>query len=289
MYTPQLSTVMTDLYVAMAGQLILSAIVGLIVARMLHRSRSPIRNLTAAGFVAILISNIFWWREARWWALIFPSTALPVLSNVLPVLLGAIAGCSWVQLSTAKPRRWVVLPLVLALTAISAITPLTGHPPECGDEWQDGVCIQSGPDTCGPAAAATLLSSYNIPASEAEMAELCLTRRLGTTWMGAYRGLKIKTARTGYQVCAQPLTHKELLSMQGPVWLRVEIKPGEDVPEIYTEEWGWTPGQPHAVVYYGRRGMDRIRIGDPSIGAEEWSLEDLEHLWHGEALWLTSS
>src|SRR5581483_5301297 len=50
--------------------------------------------------------------------------------------------------------------------------------------WSKGVCLQSKEQTCGPAAAATLLKEHGIAATEAEMARLCLSDQAGTSLYG---------------------------------------------------------------------------------------------------------
>ena len=45
--------------------------------------------------------------------------------------------------------------------------------------------------------------------TEQEMAELCLTRH-GTSWQGLYRGLKLKTAGTGWDVASLPLLRRRI-------------------------------------------------------------------------------
>lgn len=102
---------------------------------------------------------------------------------------------------------------------------------------------------------------------------------------GLYRGLKLKTADSPYRVDTIESTVDELLKAdQWPVLLLVHLDPDADVDPRYEEEWGWTPDLRHAVVVFGRIGEDRLDVGDPSIGREQWTLEDLRVLWHGDGL-----
>src|SRR5690606_12744726 len=104
--------------------------------------------------------------------------------------------------------------------------------------------------SCSPAAAATLLRHYDIPATETELVDLCLTRLEGTSLHGLYRGLKLKTAGTPWDVEAFNGNLEQLHEYveSGPVILNVRL-PFEMGPEsIYVTQWGWVPGQGHTVV-----------------------------------------
>lgn len=159
------------------------------------------------------------------------------------------------------------------------------NPPPPGNEWIDEVCMQSNHASCSACAAATLLVDHGIPANEAEMTRLCLTGAKGTPSLGLYRGLKIKTAGTPYDVEAFHTDIESLLeSKDVPAVLLVKLELGADVDPRYEQQWGWTPGLGHAVVYYGPAGTDRIMIGDPSVGREKWTIDDLRVLWQGEGV-----
>ena len=62
-----------------------------------------------------------------------------------------------------------------------------------GTVGPDGVCHQTSGYSCSAASAAMLLDRHGIPATEREMAELCVTcNATGTTQSGLMRGLRIK-------------------------------------------------------------------------------------------------
>lgn len=74
---------------------------------------------------------------------------------------------------------------------------------------QEGVCIQSTGYSCAPAAAAMILHRYGIPATENEMAQLCVTRgggtrMSGTSDAGILRGLRHKLQARGTPVITTP-------------------------------------------------------------------------------------
>ena len=62
------------------------------------------------------------------------------------------------------------------------------------------------------------------------------------------------------------------------------MRSGATVDPIYTERYSWTPGKLHSVVLYGFAENDRVNIGDPSIGLEQWTVEDLRVLYRGTGL-----
>src|SRR5262249_50257934 len=143
-------------------------------------------------------------------------------------------------------------------------------------------CLQTSRSTCSAASAATLLRAAGIDASEAEMANLCLTRD-GTTWAGLYHGLKQKTADTPWDVEIFRGTLDELKQSSGhPALLSVELR--EKHADSGFAEQGWVAGQAHTVVLFRFVHPTVAVVGDPAIGRELWSAKDLEILWHGEGI-----
>ena len=116
------------------------------------------------------------------------------------------------------------------------------------------------------------------------MARLCLTRSGGTPMHGLYRGLKLKTAGTGWRVEPFRADVESLRKEARPVILSVRLDRREGVDPRYEQAWGWTPGVPHTVVLFGFRPGDKVEIGDPSVGREHWRVKDVDVLWHGDAI-----
>ncbi len=56
------------------------------------------------------------------------------------------------------------------------------------------------------------------------------------------------------------------------------------MPEYPKNEWGWTPGVGHTVVVFGFTDDGRVEVGDPAVGREHWTVDDLRVLWNGEGL-----
>src|SRR6185503_4577529 len=78
-----------------------------------------------------------------------------------------------------------------------------------GEVNTQGICHQTSGYSCSPASAAMLLHQAGIPATEREMAELCVTRCgnssvAGTSDSGAMRGLRLKMQGRGRPVISTP-------------------------------------------------------------------------------------
>ncbi len=100
-------------------------------------------------------------------------------SELLAAPAGLLAG--WSQGSLRG--RWRVSMASACLLLLAALfVPYAKQfaaPLPMTERWKDGVCLQSTPSTCGPASAATLLSAWGVPVSEAELA-----REAYSTWSG---------------------------------------------------------------------------------------------------------
>lgn len=237
--------------------------------------------LAAVGIAAVYG---LWGRDAVLLARVLPFSNLVVLSNLFPPLAGLIAGLIWEKKATPAWRRATYVLGLTAAAGYSIAAPLLGRIPDCRDQWNDGVCMQTTEATCSAACGATVLHAHGIETSEEEMARLCLTRT-GTLWHGLYRGLKLKTAGSDVAVEVFSGTADDLRRlMPGPVILTVGIPRGSNVDPLYTERYSWTPGKLHSVVLYNFADNNRVDMGDPSVGREQWTVEDLQVLYRGKGL-----
>jgi hypothetical protein len=243
------------------------------------------QTMLAASLVAFLLVFAIKLQGRLVLAQWLPFSNVILVGNLTTVGAACLAGVVWGWNSLPMWRRLLFATGLLFAAGLALLHGLPRNPPPAGNEWLDGVCMQSNKASCSACAAATLLDHYDIPADEAEMMELCLTGAKGTPSLGLYRGLKLKTAGTPYRVEAFHADVESLLdSKELPAILLVKLELGADVDPRYEHQWGWTPGLGHAVVYYGRSGPARIEIGDPSVGREQWTIEDLRVLWQGEGL-----
>lgn len=271
----------------------LSVAIFCVTIRLLKNRSTNATILTAVGtLVLIALYTQYVWGQL-WIVQWIPLPSVIVLSNWFPLLLALLAGAVWSNLSRESYVRAIPIMLLIVIGAsYSVMRFIPTTPPECGDEWESPyrpgvppVCIQTTDFTCSAAAAATVLVTYDIPTSEQEMAELCLTRS-GTTWLGLYHGLSEKLMGTDLQVEFFECDVSELyeLQSQGPMLLCCELsqEAAEALPQ-YKDAGGWRPGVAHSVVYLGGDRRQHL-IGDPSRGYEIWSAQDLGLLWTGQGL-----
>lgn len=243
------------------------------------------RTLVVAVLVALVLAFAIKLQGhlllARW----FPFSNVILVGNLTMVGAACFAGVVLGWPSLPVWRRLLFSAGMWCAGLVALLHQMPRNPPPAGNEWIDEVCMQSNRASCSACAAATLLVHHGIPADEAEMMELCLTGSGGTPSLGLYRGLKLKTAGTPYEVEVFRTDIQSLLAGdQEPAILLVKLELGAEVDPRYERDWGWIPGLGHAVVYYSRAGADRIMIGDPSVGREKWTIDDLRVLWQGEGL-----
>lgn len=281
---------MQDLYLALVIMGVISLTCCGLTLRLTRNLSTATCDALALLTVGLLAVHIFWMRDTVWWTQWFPYSSLVVLSNWVSPGAGILAALTWRRLegTAGRMRRMTAFSLLLLVAGYATVSPLMGHTAEQMSQtghWEQGVCLQSTNYTCSPAAAATLLNHYGIETTEREMADLCLTRE-GTTWQGLYRGLKLKTEHTPYDVEVfdrKTLADLERLSAE-PLLLCVELKRSAAASHYYTRELGWIPGQPHSVVLFGYANSQLLDVGDPTHGRERWSKDDMQTLWHGQGL-----
>jgi predicted double-glycine peptidase len=275
---------MADLYRAMA--LVLAAAAGaFFVGRRVSRATSP-RVAGALAFLtcAFIVCFALFVRDHLLLTRLVPSSAVIIYGNPLPPAVALLCGIGWHRMPGRAWRKGVLLLPLALLCLYQSYGLLLGRPPPLDERWKNGVCRQTSSASCSAAAAATLLRAYGIDATEAGMAQLCLTRQGGTPMLGLYRGLKLKTAGTGKHVQAFRGDLATLRAEAGPVILSVRLDRRPGVDPRYEQLWGWAPGVSHTVVFFGFRADGKAEIGDPAVGREHWRVQDLEELWHGEGL-----
>lgn len=121
------------------------------------------------------------------------------------------------------------------------------------------------------------------------MIELCLTKQRGTTLLGVYRGLKLKTRNTGWAVEVVRCSVEELRQAdRWPVLLPIRLQSSPVFGSWKTDEWSESlTASNHTVVLFGFTKDGRVEIGDPSndeYGRTLWTAHDLKQRWCGEGL-----
>lgn len=250
-----------------------------------RRAAPGAAGAAAAAGLGFVIAYALLLQDDLLLARLLPFPTVVVFGNALPLGAGLLAGLAWGRIPGGPVRKCLTV-VPLSLVALrSLVAPILGSPPPCGDAWQDSVCLQTSEASCSAASAATILRLHGIPATEAEMADLCLTRESGTTMLGLYRGLKRKTAGTAWDAEAFSGTAADLRAMAPrPAILEVGLPAGAPADPRYARDWGWAPGVSHTVVFLGFLPGARIQMGDPSVGREAWHESSLPVLWRGRGI-----
>jgi hypothetical protein len=277
---------MRDIYFGiglLSGVSILLLIVGLGLGKRLSRRWSLM--LIAALVLFMLIFGTVLLDTPRMVRLL-PVVNVLIIGNWQLPATGLLIGLAWCILPGVPIRKLVLILPLAGLGLWRSYGPLLGDAPQnIRNRWRDGVCLQSSSSSCSAAAAATLLKEVGIDATEREMAELCFTREQGTTFHGLYRGLKLKTSQTTWDVQVLRGTVEELRESSRPVLLSVGLpRNTAGIDPRYHRDWGWVPGFRHSVVVFRFLPNEQIEVGDPAIGRERWGVEGLDVLWNGKGL-----
>lgn len=287
---------MEDIRLAIALMAFISIAAFTLTYRLFRHQSHLILDVSAFGIVCTIVAYVYVVWGQLWIVKWIPLPSVIILSNWFPPLLASLAAVVWIRLLHTTVLRRLPVMLMLFVAAVYSLTYfIPTEAPECGDEWVRPnntfllpVCRQTTKFTCSAAAAATVLNAFGIPATEQEMARLCLTRS-GTTWLGLYHGLSTKLLGTNLRVTflEGEIQDLERHVSTSPILLCCRLDPqvAEQAPE-YVNTGGWIPGTAHTVVYFGRIG-DKHLIGDPSQGYEAWSTQDLSLLWTGTGLSIT--
>ena len=279
---------MQDLLVAFIAMLIVSAIVTWLTVNV-TRSWTKRTTTLVGGLIGVALLGYV----QRVWAQpiltsLLPVSALVIWGNWFPYSAAFLAGITWTHGYGTRLRRAIFGAAVYLISVYSVIEPICGSAPLCQDVWTGRICLQTSHQSCSAAAAATLLAQYGVSAQESEMAEMCLTRN-GTTWMGLYRGLKLKTASLPLDVVVFECSAEEIIdNFSGPEILSVGLPTDRPFPKWYIEDWGWQEGVRHSVVLLDILPDGQLLIADPAVGIETWSHHDLKILWLGRGLRLAS-
>lgn len=279
---------MEDLYVAMAVMGLISGLLGWAASRLPRALGGQAPMLALAVCVLGMFYFLLYGNGQLPWARLIPSSAAIIYTNLASPLAALAAGFAWRLPAIPRWRRAVLCGLLVVACGISLSWPLLSialRPPPAGDDrWHADVARQSSWATCSPAAAATLLKHEGIEVSEREMIPLCLTDASGTPTLGLYRGIKLVAQRHRRPLEITPTQLDALIAQDDwPVLLAVELPYGAADPR-YEQQWGWIPGMGHSVVALGTTADGRFAIGDPAVGLEWWSYDDLQLLWQGNGL-----
>jgi len=214
---------------------------------------------------------------------LLPLSNAIVLGNWLPLGAAVLAGIVAGQSSVPAWRRATTVGMLTGLAWYTIAYDMFAPAPQPDrPRFLQGVCMQTTADSCSACCAVALLTEHGIPARESEMMELCLTRRGGTPELGLYRGLKLKTQNTPWDV--------DILSRQPETLLQPDVYPvlllvdAEPFDEDAVQPW-WRPRKAHhAIVAFGIKDKGTIEVGDPGSGRLTWTIDRLRQCWFGGGL-----
>jgi hypothetical protein len=272
---------MLDLTLSLAGMLILcvlAAISGANLQKQAGRRTVVVAQMLAAAGMA---GYMAWIWDRPLLIQLVPFSGAIILGNWLPVLGAFFVGiCSQTE-QIRKARRLLLVSTLSSLCCYSLTSPLLGEAPECESSVHDDEPIfgfQTTSQTCSAASAAGLLRLHGIPATEEELSQLCLTRR-GTHWLGVFRGLKIKTAGTEWDVVVEEIAPKQLTRATNTLGvLTLTFSPSA---AARTVESGFGTEVGHTVISLVTSQWGTLEVFDPSpdYGFESWNdrvLADVE-------------
>ena len=297
---------MQDLYLGLAVMAVLSACAFALGHSLAGGHKWVGNGLAIATVLLTLLYIRFVWNDIRV-ARLLPFSNLVVVGNWLPLASTFLAGVVWRRIrhwrrAVGVGALWIAggyaaaSPLLATMFEIHRVFPfvpfvIRARLPVCEDNWtpRREACLQTTPATCTPACAATLLSLHGIQVTEGEMARLCLTTRRGTNWTGLFRGLKLKTHGTRYDVRVLSGSARHLLAtLRSPAILSVGLPMDISPSSYYRTKWVWNPGEEHSVILLGFNKQGLLQIIDPDdrIVFENWHPKDLEVLWRGQGMTL---
>jgi hypothetical protein len=245
------------------------------------------------GLAALALLSVFWFAVGIHGTLalarLFPFANVMVVGNWIPVGAALLAGLLLGR-GRATFGQTAFAAVLLSLAWYTVFGPLGKTRLAATDNWSvDGVCLQTIPSSCSACSAAMLLRTVGIRSSEAEMIELCLTSSGGTPTLGLYRGLKLKTKGTPWDV---QVVHSSLDEVRrrgsGPVLLLVNIPQDLTLGLRSASGRGQARSPGHAVVFYGFTASGSAIVGDPASGRRTWTAQRLKESWRGEGLRLVN-
>jgi predicted double-glycine peptidase len=214
---------------------------------------------TPAGEARLFSWN--WYPFVEGWWFLFPAM----------FIFGA--GIMVVRRSVWK-RDGLMVAAGLLLVHCGVLAILTSQPHQLTGRVDDrGICHQTSGYSCSAASAVMLLHQAGVPATEQEMAELCVTRPggtivSGTSDSGAMRGLRLKMAGRGRPVISTPAYDQ--LTAPAMVAIAISNQISHSIVVVKVE-------------------ADQVKVIDPLYGRGTISRRQFERDWKGIAITLERS
>lgn len=259
-------------------------------SRIARRGRPGLTAIATATAVGLLVLFSVYVHGCLCLARLLPVSSAIVLGNWIPPGAAFVIGVLSQQRSIPRWRRAILIVALAGLGGSTLADSSCSNEAVPGNQWSaDGVCIQTASATCSACSAATLLADRGIPASEPEMARLCLSKETGTPLLGLYRGLKLKTRGTPWEVEIIRCGFDELKRLDNlPAVLSVRLGETDVIGTgKLGQDSGRIAGTCHAVVLFGFLPDGRAEIGDPSQYRHDrgyWPVDQLKSAYMGEGI-----
>lgn len=280
---------MLDLKLSLAGMMVLCVLSAFAGSVLQKQARQRTVVLAQILVTAAMAGYMGWLWDRPLLIQLLPYSCAIILGNWLPVLGSFFVGICMQTERIMRIRRVLLVTTLSCLCCYSLTSPLLGIAPECDSTGRSERILdyQTTDRTCSAACAASLLRLHGIAATEEELAELCLTRR-GTHWLGVFRGLKIKTAGTEWDVVVEDVTPEELT--RGTNRVGVLALTFSSHAASQTLETGFGAEVGHTVVSLGTSRWGTLEVFDPSpdYGFESWNARVLADVEKGILLRLVS-
>lgn len=141
--------------------------------------RAAFLSLSILLSLPSLLFAVYYLRILPEWAWFYTLRSWPG-SEFLALFVGCAGGC----VAAFLPRLLMGFPLfaAMAIAAVPYLKPILSPLPDeiFAEQWQDSVCLQSTPSTCGPASVCTILKSFGVESSEQKIARTAFSYTGGT-------------------------------------------------------------------------------------------------------------
>jgi hypothetical protein len=278
---------MWDLGIAAVVLIVLSSAT-LLAGFRTARRRSE-RGTFFLGVVVLTALLVFTFRFHGTWqiARLIPYSGAIILGNWIPLGGAFLAGITLGQNKSTRWRRCFLAGLILFVSGYSVVCCFQGHlPTGLSDGRRARLSEQGRRSSCGACCAATLLRRHGFEVTEVDMLRPCLTSHRGCPALGLYRGLKLKTAGTAWDVEVVTCTLEELIETPGPRLLRISL-PATEVLSNKGQFHRKKERSEHAVLLMEVDSDGQAKVFDPSYPggyAPLWDVDRLREQWLGEAL-----
>jgi hypothetical protein len=279
---------MVDLYLSLAVMLTLCGLAAFAGAALQERAG---RAMVVSVEILVCLATaayLHWLWDRPSLSRLLPFSGTIILGNWLPIVGSFFLGICLKTKRIAFLRRIVLAFFMVAVSGYSLTKPMLGKPPACVPVMSVRTLdFQTTDQTCSAACAASLLRLHGISANEKELSSLCLTRQ-GTHWLGVYRGLKLKTAGTNWDVVAEEVSTQDLFSGNlGPGILALSFHVAES-GRTCDPEWGFESDVGHSVLILKSSSPAALDVFDPApdYGFETWHEDVLASVRSGILLQL---